>query len=172
MSESHGNGLRSRLVAAALLLAPLLATACSAPGMDRPPVVETLASSPPPAMSAICSDPAQIEKRVRDVVDAYNAGDVSRGDSFFAPEGKFQWYSENGLREGAAARDRSTLMQYLSKRHLEGDEFSVARVEPGSAGNFGFFINRGAKTEILSKGALDCATGLVIVWSLGPNPGP
>lgn len=109
---------------------------------------------------------------MRDVVDAYNVGDVATVDALFAPEGKFEWYSENGLREGAAARDRSTLVQYVSQRHADGDVLTLAKVEPGSGGNFAFYLDGGAEREILSKGALDCATGLVFVWSLGPDPGP
>jgi hypothetical protein len=41
----------------------------------------------------------------------------------------------------------------------------------GGIGNIGFVLRRGA-AELPSKGAIDCATGRFIVWSIGPSPGP
>jgi hypothetical protein len=48
----------------------------------------------------------------------------------------------------------------------------VVSVRPsGDGGDFAFTVRRGDEA-LPSKGALDCRTGLFVVWSLGPNPGP
>jgi hypothetical protein len=44
-------------------------------------------------------------------------------------------------------------------------------VTPSDAGNCAFTVRRSG-VALLSKGALDCRSGLFLVWSLGPDPGP
>jgi hypothetical protein len=112
---------------------------------------------------------------VSDFLSEYNAGTPGLADRFFAPAGGFQWYSEPPGRLGEAAYVRSTLAAYLARRHAEGDHLTVVSVQlngvVAGVGNLGFSVARGAQV-LDSKGALFCQSGMFIVWSLGPNPGP
>ena len=149
---------------AGLLLATAVLAAC------------TTEDDPAPRASAgttsVCGSRAALTATVRAFVDAYDRGEPGLADRFFARAPVFRWYSENGLRQGAAAYDRSTLDAYLTARERQGDHLDLVDVAPADAGaDFAFTARRGAD-EFLSKGAVDCSTGLFVVWSLGPNPGP
>jgi hypothetical protein len=118
-----------------------------------------------------CDEPGGVAGRVGAFVDAYDRGEQGLADRFFAPAGRFRWYSEPGLRQGPAAYDRSTLDAYLTRREQAGDHLELVSVRPsGDGGDFSFTVRRGE--ALLSKGSLDCRSGLFVVWSLGPNPGP
>ena len=164
----------SRTVAASLVGA--LACALAACTSTSPPFAaqgttaqRTAATSFAPT---VCDDPQGVTGRVRAFVDAYDRGEQGLADRFFAPAGRFRWYSEPGLRQGSAAYDRSTLEAYLTRREQAGDQLELVGVDPSDAGgDFAFTVRRGSQ-PLLSKGSLDCRTGLFVVWSLGPNPGP
>lgn len=173
-SRAAPGGLGVSSVRAPLLtLFACLLTACTS--ADRPATPEAAGSTrtPPASMStsAVCGNPDTITSRVRAFIEAYNRGKSGLADQFFAPEPAFQWYSENGRREGVAAYDRSTLAEYLTQREEQADHLELLNVTPSSGGNFGFTVRRTAE-PLPSKGAIDCRSGLFIVWSLGPNPGP
>jgi hypothetical protein len=124
----------------------------------------------------VCTSESALAGWISEFLNAYNAGKSSLADQFFAPSPDFQWYSEPPNRLHDAAYDRSTLNAYLAQRHVDGDHLTLERVslsgDPvGGVGNFGFVVVRGT-TPLQSKGAIDCATGRFIVFSLGPNPGP
>ena len=112
---------------------------------------------------------------ISEFIDAYDRGETGLADRFFARAPSFQWYSEQPVREGAPAYDRTTLESFLTQRHADGDRLTVVSVEfnsvRGGFGNFGFVLDRGGKA-LPSKGALDCASRKFIVWSIGPNAGP
>jgi hypothetical protein len=120
--------------------------------------------------STVC-EPDALTSRARNFVEAYDQGEAGLADRFFAPAGRFQWYSENDLRQGPEAYDRSTLDGYLTLRQQQGDHLELVNVTPSDGGNFAFTARRADKL-LPSKGAIDCRSGLFIVWSLGPNPGP
>ncbi len=79
------------------------------------------------------------------------------------------------MRLNQDAYTRSTLEDYLLKRHADGDRLTLSKLQVNGArygiGNFGFALRRGS-AELESKGAIDCATGKFIVWSIGPEAGP
>jgi hypothetical protein len=154
--------LRTAAVGLAVALACVLA-GCTARSTPRPAAVSFA--------STICAHPDRVVGKVRAFVAAYDAGQSGLAERFFAPAPRFRWYSEPGRREGSAAYDRSTLDAYLARREASGDDLELVRVTPSDAGNFAFTVRRFGET-LLSKGALDCRSGLFAVWSLGPNPGP
>jgi hypothetical protein len=122
--------------------------------------------------AGLCESADAMSNKVRSFLAAYNDGEPGLVDRFFAPPGAFQWYSEYRLRQGAAAYDRSTLKAYLTGRHARGDRLRLVSLTlSGSGGDFAFSVRRTAG-PLLSKGKIDCTTGLFVVWSLGPNPGP
>jgi hypothetical protein len=120
-------------------------------------------------------------------VAAYNAGDTVTLDSLFAQEPDFQWYSSNppGLRFGAAAFRRSTLMSYFRSRHARGDRLRVISFRfnsvSGGFGHFAYVLERrardfrgGRKFRLPGKGAMSCSLDpkAFVVLSLGgPRPG-
>ena len=127
------------------------------------------------ARNDICASPEAVRALISEFIDAYDRGETGLADRFFATAPSFQWYSEQPVREGAPAYDRTTLESFLRQRHADGDRLTVVSVEfnsvRGGFGNFGFVLDRGGKA-LPSKGALDCASRKSIVWSIGPNAGP
>ena len=127
------------------------------------------------AGNGICANPDELRNLISEFIDAYDKGQPGLADRFFANAPAFQWYSEQPLREGASAYDRTTLDEYLRQRHADGDQLTVVSVDfnsvRGGIGNFGFVLDRRG-TRLPSKGALDCASRKFIVWSIGPNAGP
>lgn len=171
----------------------LIATACNAenalspteitPGADEPSttveVTEAVASSvdvePTPAER--CSEQLTGDT-VESFIAAYTSGEPDLTNRFFANEDKFQWYSEPPDRLQEAARDRATLDQYLSARHADGDRLQLVELNHNGyrafdkTGHFDFAVRRNEVDDVIGKGAIDCLSGGIIVWSLGPNPGP
>ena len=169
---------RPRIVALAILvgvLIVLLFAALLQPNAPSPNVRAPEQTPTPAASADICADPEQVQRLIVEFIDAYDQGQAGLADRFFATGQAFQWYSEQPLREGTPAYDRSTLDAYLRQRHADGDRLTVVSVQFNSVssghGNFGFVLDRGG-TKLPSKGALDCATRKFIVWSIGPNAGP
>ncbi|GAA5171426.1 MULTISPECIES: hypothetical protein [Amycolatopsis] len=80
-------------------------------------------------------------------------------------------YSQTPVRMGQQARDRGSLPGFLRLRHEQGDHLTLVSLTKNSGGNFGFVLDRNG-TPLPSKGAVDCAAGRFIVFSIGPNPGP
>jgi len=169
---------RSRIVALAILLGVLIVlglTLLLRPDVPSPNASASQRIPTAPASTDICADPEQVRVLITEFIDAYDQGETGLADRFFATGPAFQWYSEQPLREGSPAYDRSTLEAYLRQRHADGDRLSVVSVQFSSVssghGNFGFVLDR-AGTQLPSKGALDCATRKFSVWSIGPNAGP
>ncbi|TMG63721.1 MAG: hypothetical protein E6H87_01005 [Chloroflexi bacterium] len=169
---------RSRIVALAIVLGVLIVLCLALlarPETPRPGASATQKIPTPPASADICAYPEQVRALITEFIDAYDQGETGLADRFFATGPAFQWYSEQPLREGSPAYDRSTLEAYLRQRHADGDRLTVVSVQFNSVssghGNFGFVLDR-AGTQLPSKGALDCASHKFIVWSIGPNAGP
>jgi hypothetical protein len=101
-------------------------------------------------------------------VTAYNGGQTGLTDRFFAGPERFEWYSENFLRNNDEARDRSTLDTYLARRHAEGHRLELTHFAFGAyrdvdrTGHF-TFAAADAATDF-GKGAIDCDTGRIMVW--------
>lgn len=106
---------------------------------------------------------------MRGFVSAYNAGQAGLTDRFFSGPERFEWYSENPLRNNDEARDRSTLDSHLARRHTEGHRLELTGFALGAyreidrTGHFTFVAASAA--TVAGKGAIDCDTGRIMVWS-------
>ena len=94
---------------------------------------------------------------------------------YIAPEPDFQWFSGEG-RIGPDAHDRDTLTEFLNNRYAghagyELEHFQHNGVEPErNIANFEFRIqhSQGDTTSTFpGKGAVDCDSGRIVVWSEG-----
>ncbi len=112
-------------------------------------------------------------------IEAMNDGDSAAADALVAPILRFGWFSVNSERIGRDAQNRSTLGSYLRSRvkveeQTELVEFGVSsyRAEDRT-GHFAFrFAQRSTdygEATVVGKGAIDCDSGLIIVWSVGPR---
>jgi len=156
-----------RLVAIGMLLPSLAGCSSTSKLRNSPPVSQIT--------GGVCDNVDALSHLLSDFLSSYNAGQPQLVDRFFAPVPAFRWYSEPPMRLGEAAYARDTLEGYLARRHAEGDHLTLVSVKLSGTrlgvGNFGFVVRRSA-TELSSKGAVQCADHLFVVWSLGPNPGP
>lgn len=123
--------------------------------------------------------PADARQVVQRYVRAFNAWKVPALDRAFAPAASFNWFSTGapGVRLGAAAYDRSTLLSYFRARHRAGEHLRLVRFRGGGNANgyshFQFLIERRARalppTVFEGKGAAICAASgdTISVWSVG-----
>lgn len=121
--------------------------------------------------SACTSDGARLV--VERFLGADHADAEAVVDAYIAPESAFQWFS---TRERIApdALDRSSLSGYLSDRHRRQvqqdlEDFTFNGVD-GGHGNFGFTLRESSPDAVLhypGKGAVDCVSGKLMVWSEG-----
>ena len=105
-------------------------------------------------------------------VTAYNGGETGLTDRFFAGPDRFEWYSENHYRNNDESRDRGTLDTYLGRRHAEGHRLELTYFVFGAyrdidrTGHFVFVAADLATQHFdFGKGAVDCDTGRIMVWS-------
>ncbi len=106
---------------------------------------------------------------VESFVLAYNEGAPDLAGRFFAGPDRFQWYSENPYRNNEAAYDLSTLDAYLASRRAAGHRLAINGpyfVEYSAEDRIGHFtfVAEEAAT-VAGKGAIDCDTGKIMVWS-------
>jgi hypothetical protein len=122
---------------------------------------------------------AALTKRiVRGVVQAFNSGDTRMLNRLVAPPPKFQWFSAPGpqARFGPAAYRRSTLSEYVQRRHQRHERIVILSVGTSDQadGNFGLVIVRQARDYprrvVDAKGKIDCAsTPYLVAWSVGSH---
>jgi hypothetical protein len=147
-----------RLISGLLTAMCLLVMACSG---------STTAESPTPD-GPNCS-PDAVGGIVDSFVAAYNGGQTGLTDRFFAGPDRFEWYSEDPYRNNDEARNRSTLDTYLARRHSEGHRLELTNFAFGAyrdvdrTGHFTFVAADAA--TLGGKGAIDCDTGRIMVWS-------
>lgn len=137
------------------------------------PAADPTSTAPP-----LCTAEA-VRQSVDRFVAAMNDGDAAIAEALVAPSLRFGWFSVDSERLGSDAKDRSTLGSYLRNRvdALEQTEllefdFSSYRAQDRT-GHFAFrFAQRSTDygdATVIGKGAIDCDTGLIIVWSVGPR---
>jgi len=123
---------------------------------------------------------AFVTSTVRALVRSFNSGNVAAVGRLVAEEPLFEWFSAPGRtpaarRLGQAAKDRSTLADYVRERHLHHEVLTLLQISTTdhAEGNFGLRLTRWAddypRRTIDGKGAAVCnARGAkLIVWSLG-----
>jgi hypothetical protein len=139
-----------------------------------------LSSPPTLRASAGCTADATIAL-VRVFVASYSKGRLARLEAFWAPAGRFHWFSTGppGKRLGRSAYDRSTLEAYFRMRVLAHERIRLVEVRAGYSAardlvDFSGKLIRSADDRPAPrapqdfKGAADCVSGSprLIVWSM------
>ncbi len=121
----------------------------------------------------VCSSEGAREL-VEEFLSAYSTGlrSASLTDRFFAPEDRFQWFYDALTRHGDEATDRSDLDSYFAQQQAGGDslrlvDFSYGYRDEDDTGHFGMVLSRN-EMVLSGKGAIDCASGKIMVWATGP----
>lgn len=130
--------------------------------------------------------PQALGQLIVSFLNAVDEGTVNTSlDAFVAPVQDFKWYSDGSSstpRLNEASQDRSTLAHYFADRHRLGEaaqllQLAVAVREANDIADIQFILRRVAsdlpvaKPYSHGKGAVDCTSGQIIVWSLGePSP--
>lgn len=123
--------------------------------------------------SDVCSSEGAREL-VEEFLFAYSTGSSSASltDRFFAPDDRFQWFYDALTRHGEEATDRSDLDSYFAQQQAGGDnlrlvDFSYGHRDEDNTGHFGMVLSRN-EMVLSGKGAIDCASGKIMVWATGP----
>ena len=168
------------LVAMAAVTLPLLVSVgCS----NSAESTVSLPGSTSPTTETVTAPPSCSAQAVRDSVErfvaAMNERDVAAADAAVAPKPQFQWFSVDPERLNAAAYDRSSLREFLEAQVTAGQQIELISFtftsfrDEDRTGNFGFRLAQRSEAEqpmeAVGKGAIDCDTGLIMVWSVGPR---
>jgi hypothetical protein len=125
--------------------------------------------------------PGAVARGIAAFFDAFNRGDPS-AVGFVAPSGG--WYSvTEGRRRHFVTYSRRGLRRYFARRHSRGERLRLEQVDVSHANGLGHIAYRierraddlrrlgNAGTTAIGKGAVDCASGRIVVWSMGMVPG-
>jgi hypothetical protein len=153
-------------------------TGCGAVVPSAPPA----GSSPTGSASRFLCSEAEVRGIVNRFLAAFDSGDVGQLNNLVSTSG-FVWWSTDapGERIDPEARDRSTLMAYFARRHLQQDRLVLESFKfngmSAGFGNFEYTLIRSAndglpRTPYVGKGAIDCLNTphAVGVWSMARNP--
>lgn len=151
---------------AAVLLAVCAAASCASDGV------------PAAAAPGRCPDAAARTAVTRFAADL-SAGRLAAADRRWAREPAFEWYSTPapGERIGAGALDRSTLRAYFRARIAARERLRVSSLRTHGDRRRGLRHFEGTVSRRAAdvrarryafKGAVDCATRRLIVWSMSP----
>jgi len=129
-----------------------------------------------PALPAGCR-PRPLARRIVAFFDAFNRGDPA-ATGFVAPSGG--WYSvTDGRRRHFVTYSRRGLPAYFARRHRHGERLRLEQVDVSfgnGLGHIAYVIDRRADdlrrlaitgTTAIGKGAVNCETGQIVVWSMG-----
>jgi hypothetical protein len=144
---------------------------------DAPRVVVTRSD---PSLPGGCR-PHEVALRIAAFFDAFNRGDPGAVE-FIAPSGG--WYSvSDGRRRHFVAYSRRGLPAYFARRHRQGERMQLEEVDVSfgnGLGHIAYLIDRRAVdlrrlgitgTTAIGKGAVNCETGQIVVWSMGMPAG-
>lgn len=152
----------------------------AAPAVVREDAARIVVTRDDPRLPAGCR-PRPLARRIAAFFDAFNRGDPSAAD-YVAPSGG--WYSvSDGRRRQFVAYSRRGLPGYFARRHRHGERLRLVQVDVSfgnGLGHIAYLIDRRADdlrrlgitgTTAIGKGALDCETGRIVVWSMGMPAG-
>ncbi len=156
-------------------------TSGSSPDKMTDKVVVTRDSSPVGAPLSCRPEAAGLF--ISNYITAVNRGLMHDLDRYFANSSRFHWYSDatgSNIRIGTAANDRLSLLSYLESRHVHHEQVAIVQLAVAyrasdNSGNFEFNGKRVADdiapegSLTVGKGALDCETGKIMVWSWGES---
>ncbi|HTE83586.1 MAG TPA: hypothetical protein VK821_02550 [Dehalococcoidia bacterium] len=139
-----------------------------------------IANDPFTSATGVRCDVAVLRRSLDQFVGAYNHGDGQRLNTLFSRP-SFLWYSSGapGVRIGADATNRATLIPYFKHRHSRGDRLSSLRFQFNGfdfsrvIGNFQFSVlrrasdfHRGRWLYVVGKGGLDCSQAPVTILGI------
>jgi hypothetical protein len=110
---------------------------------------------------------------VTQLLDALSAGNAAVAAETFASGDEFEWFSATSPDGHDVVRDHSELDDYFETAFSEVTAVELEDMSwngtSGDIGNFAYDItvtsDRGA-TEWRGKGAVHCAKGVLVVWSM------
>jgi hypothetical protein len=130
--------------------------------------------------------PQRVGATVTGFFGAINRGDAARAIDFLAPE--LRWYSvtEGNRRKGGrhfVARDSNTLRDYVRERVNMNERMFLLEIEVDyehtrDLGHVAYNLLRIADdlnayaAKAGGKGAIDCDSGRIVVWSMAQGPKP
>lgn len=168
------SSLRGRLVVPVLLLIAGCAASPAPPPLAGTP---STAASPPPSRYSACQTETA-ERIVEEFLTDLSADDAAEAAARFAPAPAFQWYSGPGRLGLVAAGDRAKLREHLQAVAAEMTSVTLWEFDYNGGtqvGNFSYVLTKtdteGNTTTVVGKGALQCSTGLLVLWSEG-GPAP
>lgn len=156
--------------------------ACSSTAAERPSGATSDSSTTTgPLQQPETCGADEARRAVNTLLEALNNGDAATADAAVAPEPRFLWFSVDPERLNSAASDRTTLLGFFQDMISAEIQTEVASFTFNSyraqdrTGNFGFHLRQrsadGPATEVAGKGAIDCETGHVMLWTVGPRLG-
>lgn len=125
--------------------------------------------------------PRPLARRIAAFFHAFNRGDPSAVGYVDPSDG---WYSvTDGRRRHFVTYSRHGLPRYFARRHRHGERLRLLEVDVSHArglGHIAYVVDRRADdlrrlgithTRAIGKGAVNCETGQIVVWSMGMPPG-
>jgi hypothetical protein len=136
-------------------------------------VVDTVHAVPPSCTAD------RVQETVELFLDALSTGDASGADAMVVGEPRFQWFSVSPERLDAEASNRDSLSTFFATQvadsyqaEVQSFGFNFYRSEDRT-GNFEFRLAQRSDSvgtsAVSGKGAIDCDSGLVMVWTVGPR---
>jgi hypothetical protein len=167
---------------------PALACVCVAgcaaearpPGDDREAAARIVVTRDNTSLPAGCR-PRPLARRIAAFFDAFNRGDPSAVEFVDPSDG---WYSvSDGRGRHFVTYSRRGLPEYFARRHRRGERLRLLEVDVSYArglGHIAYRVDRRADdlarlgitgTTAIGKGAVNCETGKIVVWSMGMPAG-
>lgn len=161
----------------------VLAVGCSGDGDERIGLAGFVAAGQSDAPEGC--QPVDVGRLIVGFFEAFNSGNVAaRVDEFVAPAGSFGWFSVQGVGErlNNDASDRASLSSYLQLRADAGEKLRLVAMDTAyerarNVAHIAYNVQRSAPdglegtAVVVGKGAIDCESGKITVWSMGTADG-
>lgn len=129
--------------------------------------------------------PDDVGRLVVGFFEVFNSGDIGgRVDEFVAPPSRFAWFSVEGVDErlDSEASDRGSIGGYLQARSDRGERLRLVAMDTEyerarNITHIAYNVERseretlGSATVVVGKGAVDCESEKIMVWSMGTSEG-
>ena len=123
--------------------------------------------------------PDRVQKTVEAFVRALDSGDVGSADALVVTGPRFIGYGVNPERWGEYDGGRDSLASFFETQVADGyrvelDNFTFDAYQPETRGSgFAFSLNQRSDsqgaTTASGKGAIDCDSGRIMFWAVGPR---
>lgn len=162
------------------LLLALIAAGCGGERAQRP-TAEIVREAPEIVVTRDAPAPCRPRAAANAILRFLEAAGAGRAkaaaDAFdFGVQGWYSVGSGDGAPAGASTTvtDREALRRYLAARHRQGERYRLRVLRISARGGIEFYLRRragdlsgGLWVAVEGKGAIDCDTGSLTVWSMG-----